>query len=162
MGFVIQVATSFIAISCFAVLFNAPVKLLPYCGVVGAVGWSVNNYLNQYGVDAVQGSFIGAFIVAIIAHLFARKFKVPVLVFSVSGIISLVPGSTAYNAMRNMIEFNYIVGVEYAIRAMMISGALAMGLIFAEVFMMLLLQSKQKGLTSMDSFAKLKRPRKEK
>lgn len=160
MDFFIQLVTSFMAISCFAVIFNTPVKLIPFCGVVGALGWTVNDYLTNNGADAVQGSFLGAFIVAIIAHLFARKFKVPVLVFSVSGIISLVPGSTAYNAMRNMIEFNYILGIEYAIRAMMISGALAMGLIFAEVFMMLLLKSKEKGLTSMDSFVRLKRARK--
>ena len=159
MDYLVQLVVSFFAVSALAVIFNAPIKLIPQCGIVGAVAWTVNYTLTQNGVDAVQSSFVGAFIVAIIAHIFARMFKVPMLVFSVSGIISMVPGSTAYNAMRHMIEFNYIIALEYAMRAMMIAGAIALGLICAEVCMTLFLKL-IKRTTSIESFTSLKRARK--
>lgn len=159
MDYIVQLVVSFVAISGLAIIFNAPIKLIPHCGIVGAVAWTVNYTLTQNGVDAVQSSFVGAFIVAIIAHLFARIFKVPMLVFSVAGIISMVPGSTAYNAMRHMIEFNYIIALEYAMRAMMIAGAIALGLICAEVCMTLFLKLIKRS-TSIESFTRLKKTRK--
>ena len=159
MEYLIQFSVSFIAVSCLAVIFNAPIKLIPQCGIVGAVAWTVNYTLTQNGVDAIQSSFVGAFIVAIIAHLFARIFKVPMLVFSVSGIISMVPGSIAYNAMRHMLELEYIMALEFAMRAMMIAGAIALGLICAEVCMTLFLKLIKRS-TSIESFTYLKKARK--
>lgn len=156
MEYLIQFAVSFLAVSGLAIIFNAPIKLIPHCGIVGAVAWTVNYSLTQNGVDAVQSSFVGAFIVAIIAHLFARHFKVPMLVFSVSGIISMVPGSTSYNAMRYMISADYILALEYAMRAMMIAGSIALGLICAEVCMTLLLKI-MKRRPSIESFVRLKK-----
>lgn len=159
MEYIIQLAVSFVAVCGLAIIFNAPIKLIPQCGIVGAIAWTVNYTLTQNGVDAIQSSFVGAFIVAIIAHIFARIFKVPMLVFSVSGIISLVPGSTSYNAMLHMISSDYIIALEYAMRAMMIAGSLALGLICAEVCMTLFLKLIKRS-TSIESFNRLKKARK--
>lgn len=92
MDYLLQALLSFLATACFGVVFNAPTKAIPYCGFVGAVGWMVYYVLFEYGLEEVQASFLGAFIVAIIAHLFARRYMMPMIVFSVSGIIPLVPG----------------------------------------------------------------------
>ena len=144
---------------CFGVIFNAPIKILPWCGLAGSIGWTLHYSLTQNGVDAVQASFVAAFVVSVVAHFFARKFKMPMIVFSVSGIIPLVPGGIAYNSMRNIIELNYMLGIEYAMRAFMVSGAVAMGLVFAEVIVQLILKSMRKGRTSIESFNKIKKPR---
>src|SRR5690606_12461450 len=85
--------------------------------------------------DSVQASFAGAFALAVVAHILAKKFKMPMIVFSVAGIIPLVPGSKAYNAMRNIVENNYLEAIAFAADALMVSGAIAMGLVFAEVLM---------------------------
>ncbi|MEK4228155.1 threonine/serine exporter family protein [Solibacillus sp. FSL H8-0538] len=159
MDYLLQALLSFLATACFGVVFNAPTKAIPYCGFVGAVGWMVYYVLFEYGLEEVQASFLGAFIVAIIAHLFARRYMMPMIVFSVSGIIPLVPGGIAYNTMRNIVELDYITGLQNGMRAFMISGAIAMGLVFAEVIMQLLFRFMRKGKTSMQSFVKAKRPR---
>ena len=159
MEFIIQIVLSFIATMCFGVIFNAPIKILPWCGLAGSIGWTLHYSLTQNGVDAVQASFVAAFVVSVVAHFFARKFKMPMIVFSVSGIIPLVPGGIAYNSMRNIIELNYMLGIEYAMRAFMVSGAVAMGLVFAEVIVQLILKSMRKGRTSIESFNKIKKPR---
>ncbi|WP_332651761.1 threonine/serine exporter family protein [Lysinibacillus sp. 54212] len=160
MDLLIQVSLSFIATACFGVVFNAPTRAIPACGLVGSVGWTIYFLLSQSGIDEVQASFIGAFVVAIVAHLFARKFRMPMIVFSVSGIIPLVPGGIAYNTMRNIVELDYITGMGNGIRAFMISGAIAMGLVFAEVIIQLLFRLMRKGLTSIQSYIKVKKPRK--
>ncbi|MEG0474028.1 MAG: threonine/serine exporter family protein, partial [Solibacillus sp.] len=122
-----------------------------------AVGWTVYYLVTDMGLDDVRSSFIGAFVVALVAHFFSRKFRMPMIIFSVSGIIPLVPGGIAYNAMRNFMEFDYVMGLQNGIRAFMISGAIAMGLVFAEVIVQMLLGIMSKGKTSIQSFMKVRK-----
>ena len=159
MDYIVQALLSFVAITCFGVIFNAPTKAILYCGFVGAIGWMVYYVLFEQGVDEVQASFVGAFVVSIVAHIFARRYRMPMIVFSVSGILPLVPGGIAYNTMRNIIELDYLTGMQNGMRAFMISGSLAMGLVFAEVIMQIVLRLMRKGKTSIQSFVKVKKPR---
>lgn len=159
MDYVLQAIVSFVATACFGVIFNAPTKAIPYCGFVGSIGWSVYYAFTMQGMDEVKASFLGAFVVAIVAQLFARRYRMPMIIFSVSGIIPLVPGGIAYNTMRNIVELDYLMGMQNGIRAFMISGAIAMGLVFAEVIMQLLLKFMRNGKTSIQSFLKMKKPR---
>nr|WP_285848926.1 threonine/serine exporter family protein [Solibacillus isronensis] len=152
-----QIVISFIATACFGVIFNAPIKTIPACGFVGAVGWAVYYVLFESGLDDVRASFLGAFVVSLVAYFFARKFRMPMIIFSVSGIIPLVPGGIAYSTMRNVMELDYIAGLENGMRAFMISGAIAMGLVFAEVMMQIILRIMRKGRTSIQSFTKVKK-----
>ena len=157
MEYVVHACLSFVATACFGVIFNAPTKAIPYCGLVGMVGWTLYYILSGFGMQVIHASFICAFIVAIVAHSFARRFRLPMIIFSVSGIIPLVPGGTAYNSMRHIVELDYLTGMEYGMRAFMISGALAMGLVFAEVIMQIVSRLLKKGKTSIQSFEKAKK-----
>ncbi|MEK3978900.1 threonine/serine exporter family protein [Psychrobacillus sp. FSL K6-2836] len=140
MIYLTQGILSFIAATAFGVVFNAPKKLLFYCGIVGMTGWLVYMSVNQLNQDQVSASFAGAFTVAFVAHLMAKKFKMPMIIFSVAGIIPLVPGGTAYNAMRSVVEKNYALALEHASVALLISGSIAMGLVFAETITQLWLK----------------------
>lgn len=131
---------SFIASAGFGIVFNAPRKSLLQCGFVGMVGWMAYIILADSGVDVVQASFVGAFAVAIIAHVMAKRFKMPIIIFSVAGIIPLVPGGLSYDAMRHVAANDYINAIPLAAKAFMISGAITMGLVFAEVIVQLLLK----------------------
>lgn len=128
-----QLITSFIASAGFAVLFNAPKKSLLKCGFVGMVGWFVYIWLVIRQYDAVVSSLIAAFTIAVISQIFARIYKTPIIIFSVSGIIPLVPGGLAYDAMRNFVENDYNTAIQLAAKAFMISGAIAVGLVISEV-----------------------------
>ena len=132
---------SFIATACFGTIFNVPPKTYFHCGLVGALGWIIYYALTEQGLDVVEASFFGAFVIAIVAHTYARRFKMPMLIFSVAGIIPLVPGGMAYNAMRTIVEDDYLQGLQYGLKAFLITGAIVMGLVFAEVFMQLIFKS---------------------
>ncbi|CAM3139415.1 threonine/serine exporter family protein [Filibacter tadaridae] len=138
---IIQGVLSFLASAGFGIIFNTPKKMLFYCGFVGMTGWLVYRAFNIYSDDPVQASFLGAFAVAVFAHLLAKKFRTPMIIFSVAGIIPLVPGGMAYNAMRHIVENDYLNAISFATGAFMVSGAIAMGLVFAEVMIQIIFRN---------------------
>ncbi|MEO3945957.1 threonine/serine exporter family protein [Gorillibacterium sp. CAU 1737] len=129
----VQLVTSFVASAAFSILFNVPRKVLLQCGFVGMLGWALYVSLSAEGFDLVISTVAAAFFVTLISQILARMFKTPIIVFSVSGIIPLVPGGLAYDAMRLFVEGDYSLATQSAARAFLISGAIAIGLIFSEV-----------------------------
>lgn len=144
MNWPLEAFLSFLAAGAFGVIFNTPRRTLISCGLVGMSGWLIYRTFFLVFEDSVQASFAGAFAVSIVAHLLAKKFRMPMIIFSIAGIIPLVPGSKAYNAMRNIVEHNYLEAIAFASEALMISGAVAMGLVFAEVLMQLFFKRQAK------------------
>lgn len=136
--------TSFVATACFGVLFNAPKKSLLKCGFVGMVGWIVYFLLVNKQFDAVVASLIASSTIALISLVFAKIYKTPVIIFSVSGIIPLVPGGMAYDAMRHFVGNDYNTAMQLAAKAFMISGAIAVGLVVSEVLYQLFYKLKPK------------------
>lgn len=130
---IVQVITSFIASASFGILFNAPKQSLIKCGFVGMVGWVIYTSLVELEVDLVMATFVSSFFIALISQFFAKRYRTPIIIFSVAGIIPLVPGGLAYDAMRNFVINNYDVAIQLAAKAFMISGAIAIGIVFSEV-----------------------------
>ena len=129
----LQIACSFVATTGIAALFNAPRNRLIHCGLVGVVGWVIYYLLIENGADEVPATFAGSFVIALVAHLLARLLKMPVIVFSVAGIIPFVPGGMAYEAMRALVVHEYIEGLEYAVRTAILTGTIVLGFGAAEV-----------------------------
>lgn len=128
-----QLVTSFVASAAFGMLFNAPKKALLQCGFAGMVGWLLYIWLQDMHVLRITATVVASYCVTMISHLFAKRYRTPIIVFSVSGIIPLVPGGTAYDAMRNAVENQYDQAVQLGAEAFMISGAIALGLLLSEV-----------------------------
>ncbi|MCD5325693.1 MULTISPECIES: threonine/serine exporter family protein [Pontibacillus] len=128
-----QFFTSFIASAAFGVIFQAPRNTLLKCGLVGSIGWVIYILFVESNIDAVTGTFVASFVIAMIGQFFARLYKTPVIVFSVAGIIPLVPGGLAYDAMRNFVQNDYGQALPIAAKVFMISGAIAIGLVLSEV-----------------------------
>jgi len=136
--------TSLVASSTFGIIFNVPKKSLIKCGFVGMIGWMLYIFLFLQGVDAVYATLAASFLVAVISHIFAKVYKNPVIIYSIVGIIPLVPGGIAYNAMRNFVENEYSTALPLAARAFMISGAIAFGLVLSEVLNQLIIRRKKR------------------
>ena len=127
--------TSFFAAAAFGIMYNVPRMTVWAGGFAGMVGWMIYQVLSpEERLDTVFATVVASFIVAMVCQFFARRFKMPVIVFSVAGIIPMVPGGTAYHAMREFVEKNYGSALQYASEACMISGAIAFGLLLGGVF----------------------------
>lgn len=127
-----QAVTSFIASLAFGIIFNAPRKMLFPCGIVGMLGWIIYDIMEP-GYEAVSATLMATLVIGVLSQVFARLYKHPVIIFSVAGIIPLVPGGMAYNAMRYFVQNEYTAAVELAAKALMIAGSIAVGLILSEV-----------------------------
>lgn len=128
-----QLITSFIASAAFGIIFNVPKNSLIQCGTVGMVGWFLYYYLVENDVNSIAATLAAAFLVAVISQYFAKRYKTPITIFNVSGIIPLVPGGLSYDAMKHFVENDFNMAFQLAAKAFMLAGAIAMGLIFAEV-----------------------------
>ncbi|RSK26664.1 threonine/serine exporter [Bacillus sp. HMF5848] len=128
-----QLVTSFIASAGFGIMFNIPKQSLIKCGLVGMLGWIVYILLTLNKIDPVVATLSASFFIAVTSQFFAKFYKTPVIIFSVAGIIPLVPGGLAYDAMRHFVENDYNTATNLAARAFMISGSIAIGLVFSEV-----------------------------
>ncbi|WP_136604898.1 threonine/serine exporter family protein [Paenibacillus dokdonensis] len=128
-----QIVTSFIASAAFGMIFNCPKKALIQCGLAGMVGWVLYIWLQDIGVQRLTATVVAAYCVTMISYIFAKTYRTPIIVFSVSGIIPLVPGGLAYHAMRNAVENQYNEAVQSGAEAFMMSGAIALGLLLSEV-----------------------------
>ncbi|OKP72602.1 hypothetical protein A3844_18695 [Paenibacillus helianthi] len=129
---ILQLITSFIAAATFCILFNAPVRALIQCGFAGMVGWMLYLQLDERW-DTVVATFAATVVVGVISQVFARIYKMPVIIFSVGGIIPLVPGGLAYDAMRKFVENDNNLAIQFAVQALLLSGAIATGLVLSEV-----------------------------
>ncbi|QPC45719.1 threonine/serine exporter family protein [Mangrovibacillus cuniculi] len=129
-----QLVTSFIAAMAFGVIFNIPRESLVKCGLVGMLGWMIYFAMVEMSFDSVPATLAAAFVVSILSQWFAKRYRTPMIIFSVAGIIPLVPGGMAYDAMRNLVETDYNQALQLATKAFMISGSIAIGLVFSEVF----------------------------
>ncbi|HHY28767.1 MAG TPA: threonine/serine exporter [Desulfitobacterium dehalogenans] len=125
---------SFFATMAFGVLFNVPRKSLLTGGLVGMLGWAIFVTLTvNMKINIITATLFAAFCVATVSQILARRYKMPVTVFSISGIIPLVPGGMAYDTIRQFIENNYTEGVRLGTITLLIAGSIAFGLIFSGV-----------------------------
>ncbi|KZZ84059.1 MULTISPECIES: threonine/serine exporter family protein [Bacillaceae] len=128
-----QLITSFIASAAFGMIFNAPRKSLMKCGFVGMLGWIIYYMMVENQLDTIFSTVVASFVIAVTGQIFSKIYKTPVIIFSVAGVIPLVPGGMAYDAMRNFVQNDYNIAISLAAKAFMVSGSIAIGLVFSEV-----------------------------
>ncbi len=87
----------------FAILFNVPQRTLLPIGAMGAIGGLIKFGGMSLGLGIVFASFLGATIIGIISIQLAHLKKSPPLVFSIPGVIPMVPGAFAYRMMLGFI-----------------------------------------------------------
>ena len=133
MAVLAQAITSFIATGAFGILFNAPKESLIKCGLIGMGGWLIYFLLEDYTDNAILATLAATIFIAVLSQELAKFYKTPVIIFSVAGIIPLVPGGLAYDAMRNFVENDYYSAVTLAAKVFMLAGSIAFGLVFSEV-----------------------------
>lgn len=134
---------SFISTTLFSILFNAPKRLLLPCGFVGSMGWLIYIFTFNLELGKVAASFTGSLILGIMSHTMSRHFKRPVIIFIVPGIIPLVPGGAAYEATRQLVTNDYTNAVNTFLEVTLISGAIAFGILVAEIIYYLYTRFKQ-------------------
>ena len=112
----------------FAILFACPRRSLPYCGLVGAVGWVVYELAVMLGADAAAASLLAVIPLTALTRILAILLKTPVTVFLLSGIFPLVPGAGIYYTAYYFIQGSNALALAHGISTFKIAVALAVGI----------------------------------
>ena len=123
-----QAALGFAATLGFAIWFNVPRDLLLRVACVGTIGFLVRFAARELGLTPAASSFWGAFAIGSVGYLFAHRGHLPRVIFTIPGIIPLVPGIPAYEALVAFLRGDTSRGIENVVRATLVVGALAGGL----------------------------------
>lgn len=89
----------------FALLFNVPRRALVYCIVAGALGHAIRTFfMTQADFSVEVSALIGAVVVGFFAKWCSHRLKMPSMLFSITGVIPMVPGTFAYSTMIGVLE----------------------------------------------------------
>lgn len=127
---IVQFIVSMVATISFAVLFNAPKKEIPFCGLTGAIGWTVYYTLTANEINSVFASLIATFCLTIFTRCFAVARKNPVTVYLLPGIFPLVPGAGIYYTAYYLFMGNTQMSGAKGLETLEIAGAIVFGIIF--------------------------------
>lgn len=124
---------SFMASYFFALIYDAPKKLFIPVGLAGASGYMVHFLFNlSFQMDTIYTSLLGSLSLGLISHILSRLLKAPVVIFMIPGIIPLVPGSLAFRATQELVTLNFTDAGNTFIRAILIAGSIALGLLISD------------------------------
>lgn len=124
---------SFMASYFFALIYDAPKKLFIPTGLAGACGYMVHFIFNlSFQMDTIYTSLLGSLSLGLISHILSRLLKAPVVIFMIPGIIPLVPGSLAFRATQELVTLNFTDAGNTFIRAILIAGSIALGLLISD------------------------------
>lgn len=126
-----QILLAFLGSIFPVILFNIDRKKIIWTGFCGAIGWALYLIIYQYTSSPIMASFAGAFIVGIYSEVMARIIKTPAVQFSIPGIFPLVPGITAYNTIRHIVEQNNSEAYSKGMQTLAVGGAIAFGIMLS-------------------------------
>ena len=127
---VIKTIFSFFATVAFGKLFDCPKNCLYKAGFVGMVGFGVYIVLlSGLGLSSMLSNFAGTVALSLCSEVFARWYRQPVPIFSIPGVIPLVPGLPLYRAMNYTMLDSYSMGMHTFIGAALDATAIAIGIL---------------------------------
>ena len=113
----------------FAILFACPRRCLPYCALVGAVGWLWYELLTLLGADSATASLLAVIPLTILTRVFAITQKTPVTVFLLTGIFPLVPGAGIYYTMSLGLGGDVQAAVHKGLETAGVAGSIAVAIL---------------------------------
>lgn len=119
----------------FGVIYQCSVRTLLTAGAIAGLAWALSQSVGALPHANVLPDLLGGIVVGALAELAAVWQREPVSLFVVPAIIPFVPGYTAYQSMLAFIEGHFVSGLETGMTAVLIAGALAVGLALATAVM---------------------------
>ena len=117
----------------FSLFYDSPKRSYKIVMVSGCVAWFVYKYLTMILNNKFIAALFASIAVGIIGEIASRKVHMPVTVFVIPGIISLVPGADMYYTMYYTIQQNSKLSFSHARNAMLFAASIALGILVASL-----------------------------
>lgn len=112
----------------FAIAVNLPHRCLPFATLVGVAGQLANQLMLDAGYGQEASAFMGGLAVGILAEIGARLYRTPSTMFTITGFIPLVPGTLAFRSVKALLDNQFVSGMVFGFRTLLIGGAIAAGI----------------------------------
>lgn len=132
LSLIIKIMGVFLSVFAFSIYLETPKKHIIKAGLVGAMGGFVYLMALQLNKGDVFATFLSAFVVSIVSHIFARMFKTPVTLFLVAGILPTVPGAGMYRIVHHILIEDEAKAAYYMIQTLEIAGAIALAIFLVD------------------------------
>jgi uncharacterized membrane protein YjjB (DUF3815 family) len=119
-----------LGVMAFAILFQVPRRYYLPCAVVGALVWLLNQLLLWVGAGEVAACLGAAFLLTILARTLAVLWRVPVSIFLIPGIFTLVPGTGIFYLGYYLMSSQTAQLSAKATQVLLTAGAIAVGITF--------------------------------
>ena len=147
MELVVQTTFSYLGTIAFAIMINIPRRALNACGLCGMAGWLTFWLLYQVGSGLMVANVMGSLILGVMGLYFARKKKMPAILFNIPGIVPLVPGATAYQAVYEMVLGSVNKAIIYSVRVLLVAGGIAVGFMLTSLLSEIMTKIRQHRMT---------------
>lgn len=114
---------------CFSIMLKVPPKHIPLSVLTGCLGWTCYHIVTSAQGDPTLACFLSAAVIEFFSNIFARVFKCASTVFTIPGIIFLVPGTKVFSTMTAMLNSDLNSSVSLGIEALLLAGSIALGLL---------------------------------
>lgn len=122
----------------FGILFNVPRRTLAAACLTGGLGRVCRLICANGGFSVEAASFVASLLVGLLGQILAMRYGTPRTVFTVTGIIPMVPGVPAFSAVLDFATGDISGGLIFMVQTGLIAGALAMGLTTVRILVRLL------------------------
>ena len=123
----LEMFVAFAATMAFAVIFNVSRSELIFCGIAGLVAEGVYLFTLRISDETALAIFVASIAVTVLSRILANVRRMPVTVYLISGIISLVPG--AGNTVYNIISSDYMKAMYTGVDTIKVAVAIAVGIV---------------------------------
>ncbi|MGL5054509.1 MAG: threonine/serine exporter family protein [Fusobacteriaceae bacterium] len=114
----------------FGVMFNVRGKKIILAAIAGGVTWFIYDFTVYLGQSETIAYFISAICLTVYAEVVARLSKATVTTFLIVGLIPTVPGGGIYYTLFHLLNKNTAKATEVGLKTLMLTGALAFGILF--------------------------------
>ncbi len=136
----IQVACNAGLILSFGIIFHIPKSAIPWATLAGMLGWIVLKTFQGPQV-LILASYFASTVVGVVSLLLSRWFHLPSQIYSVPGILSLLPGMLALSSVTGFGVVQGRTGSEMAFHVAVTATSIVFGLFTARLPIMLTFRS---------------------
>lgn len=113
----------------FSIIFNLHGPGTALCVLGGVACWAIHCLVTTLGFGEMTAVFVASVFSAIYAEVMARVRKCPAIGYLIIGLIILIPGSSLYYTIYNLIMGNAAQFSAFGTKTVMIAGLMAAGIL---------------------------------
>lgn len=116
----------------FGIIVNIPRKALLVSGVIGGISRVIYDGIVYYHLGLALSSVVSATVIGLLSFRAAKKFKMPMIIFNIPGIVPIVPGGQSYRMVKNFALNHLQIAFQYMMQVIEVTGAISIGFLIVE------------------------------